>query len=471
MRILDPRTVFCTTIGRLLDWKGDHPWRASPTVPNAIDLTTRSFWDLSPVRALVCCAANAGTIVIERSSALSKATLTVLPISWPAVDPDGCGMVVGGDAFMAALFAELAKGAKVLDAAGAANAAFADVLGKPLGAAAAVREDLLPAAVEPTKTVENPALDRLVHVLERIDAGANPCPFLPGVVSPTGGALELALGKLTVSLETWKPRKGKDLIAIFGESRCGKEYPLDALLEKKGLIKIGPVNMHLFLHELEGWLGELTADDGKTRPQHRVLFIDEVMPGDAARSLLNLMGDKKHRPAGARPTIDFLNHPVVLMSSMDPKAMLTDLRGRLCADVLIPPLRARWPEIPYLIPVTLRRVLGGEDKERLLSCALRVSLPLLSVLLRHDWQPQPNSEAGTGLDQQNFRAFEDMLETIHRNARNKPDANAATGDLVLTEAHLPEPLKKLVFGSADAGGYLRYAPGSLLPTREVGASA
>ena len=234
--------------------------------------------------------------------------------------------------------------------------------------------------------------------------------------------LRARLGQLSDLLEKWKPHPGRDVIAIFGESRAGKEYPLNQVLlakyepNGKKLLEndiVGPINQFEFLANIQQVAKVLNKKEG--RPS--VVQIDEIVKGDSARPLLNLLAEKKHSvptPTGNPNVINFGNTLVVLLSSIDPEHMLTDVRGRLMGSIKIPPLRERWMELPFALPNSLCRGLRYWKPPK----TLRVSFRLLSALLHHDYRDHGDDADGTpGLGQQNFRAFEDILAGVFRHAR------------------------------------------------------
>jgi hypothetical protein len=249
-------------------------------------------------------------------------------------------------------------------------------------------------------------------------------------------------------LREWTPHKGRDLLAIFGESRSGKEFPFLRLLEHNGFERVGPVNMHQFLAELRDVLATLTAPGPSPSPSpKRVLIIDEVAPDDAGRSLLNLMADKKYQPFNKAGEIDFRAHPVVLMSSIEEERLLRDLRGRLRTSITIPPLRDRWQEIPFLIPMSLEQgLMQWTNKPK----QLRVPFDVMAALLNHDYRPVAG-ENGAGLDQQNFRAFEDLLAELY-----KKSLDHRTADVVELRADaLPLQLRRFAgFAGTDRQSFV-----------------
>lgn len=56
--------------------------------------------------------------------------------------------------------------------------------------------------------------------------------------------------------------------------------------------------------------------------------------------------------------MDFEMHKVILMSSIPEDQLLDDLRGRLCGQVTIPPLRDRWQDIPFMLRVSIEKAVA-----------------------------------------------------------------------------------------------------------------
>ncbi|MEZ4449248.1 MAG: hypothetical protein R3B09_07190 [Nannocystaceae bacterium] len=400
LEIRDPKTIVCTTIGRLRDaFGGDDP-RA---------LVEAAFWRLTPARALCCFAADAGVFVLERGDLRSRATLYHFPPAWPAIDYDGCGMVVGGDAFVAAFVDAVDAGAPLVDAARAAAAALALAMSQPLGDPVAPKETLARAesieAGEPS-TIEDPAGEPVLRLCAAITDGSAD-PFYGELVAPAGGAMRGYFDAVRETFDRWTPRPGSDLVAIFGESRSGKEYPLTVALKARGVEILGPVNMHQFLAETEGVLKELGVRSRRAG-KPLALVIDEVVPDDASRSLLNLTAEKAYRRYGSvDEPLSFADNPVILLSSIDPDRLLRDMRGRLFRDLRVPPLRERQVEVPFMMPLAIRAAMGKARVDGL--AGLRVSLRLMAALLAHDYRARDGAPSGFGLDQQNFRALGDLL--------------------------------------------------------------
>lgn len=449
----DPETIISTTIGRLGDTFG-HSGDHRATVEAA-------FWRLSPARALVCFAADEGVWVAVRGDRRSKGELFQIPVRWPSDQGDGCGMVVGGDAFVASLVDALDRGAAPAQAACEAAAALYHAQGQPLGAAlrrsdAEASRGAIPAPVR--VEIEDPAGEPVLTLAERLRDGSAE-PMWSGLVAPAGGRMRGYFSELRAIFEEWRPRPGRDLVAIFGESRSGKEFPLKVALKGLGQSVLGPVNMHQFLAETGGVITELQRRSAEAgRPL--VLVIDEVVPDDASRSLLNLTAEKVYRRYGSdEAPLSFVDNPVVLLSSIDPSRLLRDMQGRLLASVEVPPLRERQDEIPFLMPMVLGEALQEALGERVAEIkAVDVSVRLMAALLAHDYRPVEGAPSGFGLDQQNFRALADLVTYAVRRglARDAPE-----GQLELRAADLPTQLGPLAPPSLDdgaAGSGFRYVP-------------
>ncbi|MCB9700322.1 MAG: hypothetical protein H6711_00355 [Myxococcales bacterium] len=450
LEIRDPETIVCTTIGRLEDAYG----RVGDDLEARGELVARAFWRLTPARALICFGADAGVWVAVRGPRMSAGELLRIPVTWPIEQGDGCGMVVGGDAFVAALVDALERGEGPVEAARAAAAALAVAmqgrLGEPISAAQVAAElASIPAARG--VAIEDPAGEPVLRLAARIADGSAE-PLWEGLVAPAGGAMRAYFSELRRIFEEWTPRPGRDLVAIFGESRSGKEFPLKVALKGLGLGILGPVNMHQFLAETGGVITELQRrSEAHGRPL--ALVIDEVVPDDASRSLLNLTAEKLYRRWGTLDApLSFRDNPVVLLSSIDPDRLLRDMQGRLCAAVRVPPLRRRQDEIPFLLPMVVREALGDAVAS---ITRIEVSARMMAALLAHDYRPIDGAATGFGLDQQNFRALADLVGFVGRGAL------AAGGDpalLALRAAYLPRALRHLAQPTlADEGGFV-YAP-------------
>ena len=246
------------------------------------------FWALAP-RALLCFASDLeghpGTVLMVRASdhpARAGRWIFPLPIAYP--DGGGAGMVIGGDAFVAGYFGELLAADAIDDEVlvrGAARAteALASVLPRPLGSPVELTSG--PLAESPVVTcVRTTKFDRFKHAhLQGIPPRE---PYLDGlsVIAPPGGDLRKALEKLRQNLERWEPRPGSDLIAIFGESRCGKEYPLEQLLHAQRRVMVGPVNMYQFLQEAPKVVG---GHHSRSRAHSGASFLDSAHARPLAR--------------------------------------------------------------------------------------------------------------------------------------------------------------------------------------------
>jgi len=464
----DPETIVSTTIGRLGDTFG-HDADQRKTVEKAL-------WRLSPARALICFAADEGVWVAVRGDRRSQGELFQIPVRWPSEQGDGCGMVVGGDAFVAALVDALDRGATPVKAACEAAAALHRAQGQPLGEALR-RSDVetsRAAIPEPVRfEIEDPAGEPVLRLAQGLRDGSVE-PLWSGLVAPAGGRMRGYFSELRAIFEQWRPRPGRDLVAIFGESRSGKEFPLKVALKGLGQSVLGPVNMHQFLAETGDVIAELQQRSVEAgRPL--VLVIDEVVPDDASRSLLNLTAEKVYRRYGSdKPPLSFVDNPVVLLSSIDPSRLLRDMQGRLLASVQVPPLRERQDEIPFLMPMVLGEALKEALGERAAEIVeVDVSVRLMAAFLAHDYRPVAGAPSGFGLDQQNFRALADLVACVVLRGleRGTPE-----GLLFLRAADLPAPLDQLGPPSLDdgaAGAGFRYSlpldrPGS--PTPPAGSS-
>jgi len=449
----DPETIVSTTIGRLGDAFGDdEDHRAT---------VEKAFWKLSPARALICFAADEGVWVAVRGDRRSQGELFQIPIRWPSDQGDGCGMVVGGDAFVAALVDALDRGATPVNAACEAAAALHRAQGQPLGEALRRSDAEASRAAIPKPVrgeIEDPAGEPVLRLAQRLRDGSAE-PMWSGLVAPAGGRMRGYFSELRSIFEQWRPRPGRDLVAIFGESRSGKEFPLKVALKGLGQSVLGPVNMHQFLAETGGVITELQRRSAEAgRPL--ALVIDEVVPDDASRSLLNLTAEKVYRRYGSDAApLSFVDNPVVLLSSIDPGRLLRDMQGRLLASVEVPPLRERQDEIPFLMPMVLGEALTEALGERVADVvAVDVSVRLMAALLAHDYRPVAGAPSGFGLDQQNFRALADLVAYV---AQRGLDRGTPEGLLALRAADLPTPLGLLGPPSLDdgaAGAGFRYAP-------------
>ncbi len=451
LEIRDPNTVICTTSGRLRDAFGERE--------NPRDTVAEALWRFTPARMVVCFAASEGVWIALRGQQQSQGQCFCIPMTWPIGQGDGCGMVIGGDVFVAALIDALDRGKAPIEAASEAAAALVVAQSAPLGATIDRRQvlDLLPAIPEAScEPVEDPAGEP-VHNLAASLAGGGNSVLWCGLVAPAGGRMRSYFSELRAVFEQWRPRPGRDLVAIFGESRSGKEYPLKVALKGLGLGMLGPVNMHQFLAETGGVIRELQRRSAEAK-HPLVLVLDEVVPDDASRSLLNLTGEKIYRSYdGAGEELSFVDNPVVLLSSIAPERLLRDMQGRLVASLSVPPLRERQDEIPFLLPMVFAEVLRGLPGTVREIKTIRVSVRLMAALLAHDYRPVEGAENGYGLDQQNFRALTDLLAYLIVGAVDRP---STSGALCLRAADLPAVLAHLGSPSlddSDAGAFL-YSP-------------
>jgi hypothetical protein len=460
LRIVDPNAVVLSTIGRLRDHREVYRPSTDSDEKAPAEFVADSFWRLTPAKGLICFAGSQGIIACERAAAMWEANLTTVPFSWPKEAVDGCGLVVAGDAFVAGAVEALAIGKSFPEVARrsgvAYSIAFSQSLGQPLDSPQVGRSRALGDIV--TTPIGNSLMNRLQRAISI--AIEEPDPWHSGLVSPKDGVLAAAVSDLQNTLKEWRPRKGQDLIAVFGESRCGKEFVLKSVLDSLGLDRVGPVNVHQFLAELRGCLNELLRKSSAIAPA--ALIIDEVSPGDSARSILNLLAEKKYRNYLTNdPELDFTENPVILLSSMNPEQMLEDLSGRLWnrRGIVVPPLRERWEEIPLIIPACLKASGIFERTPEVL-----ISHRYLAAILFHDFLPCEVSVdvQGSGLDQRNFRAlFDLLLWSIRRaNANERLDAVTKIG-----ATHLPAPLERLSAPSIPDDQYLRYAIGQ--PITEI----
>jgi len=471
LEILDSSTIVSTTFSRLREWAtGRRLVRSGGGVLAEIE---QYFWALAP-RALFCFAPDlegrpSTVLMVRASDHPARAGRWVFPLPFAYPDGGGAGMVIGGDAFVAGYLGEMLAADSIGDEVlvrGAARAtdALASVLPKPLGSTfepnSGSRE-----AVSVETCVRTTKFDLFKHAhLQGIPPRE---PYLGdlNVIAPPGGDLRKVLEKLRQDLERWAPRPGSDLIAIFGESRCGKEYPLEQLLQAQQRMMVGPVNMYQFLQETpkvvsylrnRGAMFEGAASLGRYRS---VLVIDEVVPDDAGRSLLNLTAEKVCRNFEAEvdkaksrdDPRNFSEFLVIILSSIPRERLLPDLHGRLCADIFVPPLRDRVEEIPYVIPNNLDSGMGRWEAPS----ELRMSYLALSALLGHDFRRAHGVAQGMGLDQQNFRALQDILAYACRNALGREPSHPA-----IRLGDLPEALHRLAYrGEPDDAGLLYSKPG------------
>jgi hypothetical protein len=494
LRIADPRTILCTTIGRLRDfWQRikddvdrglitegvDRARKLSATEPAEI-VVRETFFHLSPLRAVVCFADRNETLVCHRPEGknLASAELHMITAKWPTEITDGCGMVTGGDAYVAALvdglLCDLSSDSNLLTAARWAHAALVEAVRHELGAAVDPKKAAAAVGIVedsgPT-LAEDERLDSLKRTLDRIREGRDSILYSPldpsylppdskdakPLIAPAGGSLAGALEKLRRWLESWQPAKGRDLIAVVGESRAGKEYALKALLTNLGYTFVGPVNMSQFLAETRSIIGALRQckdDERKTR----VLLIDEVQRGDAARPLLNLMAEKEyayfiepsvHAAEYKAGSFSFIQHPVFLMSSVPEEDLLADLQGRLYDSLTIAPLRDRLDEIPFTLYL--------EIKDRISGRSLEISHRFLDALIHHDYLPRHGDKSKSGLDQRNFRALQDILTYALEYAEKR--STTPGGPVKLVSTDLPDAIRVLGAMTAPDDRFVVYPAG------------
>jgi len=163
---------------------------------------------------------------------------------------------------------------------------------------------------------------------------------------------------------------------------------------------------------------------------------------------------EKHDLSGGK--YDFENCLIIVLSSIESDRVIKDLTGRLKAHIKIPALGEdnRFLEIPFVLPMALGKGLGSRywtpPKQ------LRISQRFLAALLEHDYQPHQVEKPGTGLDQQNFRALEDILAYSYMQAVG-PKGPLRTDkkrdkEKFLKSTHLPGNLTEAVFGVPDDRG-------------------
>ncbi len=459
LRIVEPETVLCTTIGRLRDY-WDLVGAADIATAEPERVVREAFWRLAPVQAIVCYAGRAGTIVCRRGGHATESVLQRIEMVWPP-DPHGnLGMVTGGDAFVAGLIDGL------LDQPD-------DPVGEPVGPTRRCwRRSPCPWATPSTRsTSARPSPRRAPSVpgnppslttrgsrswagSSTGSGGQDELMTVPGLITPEGGALATALDTLGRALDRWAPEKGKDLIAVFGESRSGKEYALARLLRSKEYTYVGPVNMHQFLQETGSIIDRLKdPEDPADRrpPAKRALLIDEIQPGDMARPLLNLMAEKSYFWYPQKKPLGFEEHPVFLLTSIEEGRLLDDLQGRVFVHVVVPPLRDRQEEVPFLLPRPVALALGQKE---LGDRMLRVGLRCLDALMAYDYLPRPNPTHELGLNQRNFRALEDLIRGAVRKAEQDRRVDAAL--VVLKVNDLPRSVAALAAEGVTDNDFLEY---------------
>lgn len=482
LRILDRRTIVSSTIQRLRDLTGS-------SKDSAEDVVLDAFWKLAPCRGLLCFSAfdkkDGAVFCLRDETQPAVAKLYRGRVERPQeVDFPDAGLVSGGDAFLAAFVTEWLWPTKdekqrAQKALGMAGAALHAATESPMGEYPQ-RNRLSPLRVDGPLERQDPQGDRLhwAKRMIRLPEGKAMQRNWPGtnvtsprchdrhreLIDPLCHQLE-TLSKL---LKNWRPHPGRDVLAIFGESRCGKEYPLKELLlhqkafpVKEGGI-VGPINQFELLATIKDVANVLKTRSEYNQPS--VLLIDEIVKGDAARSLLNLLAEKKHstQTAGKPEELDFSKTLIILLTSIDRDELLADVRGRLAGFIEVPPLRERWMELPFALPRSLNQGLRYWKPPR----TLRVSHRLMSALLHYDYRARPEDELGTpGLNQQNFRAFEDILAATYRAARGQ----ASSRDYVdwlktkrpldrvdLQFSHLPLAIAELSPRAADDDKWFTY---------------
>src|SRR5262249_33630721 len=97
LEIVDPRTLVSTTISRVMEFIG-----AKPDV-DPMSALEQAFWRLWPACALLCFVPERGAVLCARDPGLPSQP----QVYSVAIDPreyghDGSGMIIGGDAFVAA---------------------------------------------------------------------------------------------------------------------------------------------------------------------------------------------------------------------------------------------------------------------------------------------------------------------------------------------------------------------------------
>lgn len=475
LEILDERTIISSTLSRLeqlLDVK--------PGTKSHREVVEKAFWRMAPALALhsfseldrpdsaILCVRQPG---VPNAAALYAARITRKSKLEEFSD---AGLVVGGDAFVSAFVDRVRRGGiqspkQAKAALGRASAALEIAMKQRLGQA------VDPDNIRPKRVAEIPGIQKkgaFETVIANVSKGKNPFWNKTGVVAPQGGSLRKELNKLAKVVRNWKSHPGRDLIAILGESRAGKEFPLTEVLlkasPKTGRCDsdiLGPINMHQFLADIESISKRLY--DLRNRPS--VLILDEIIEGEAARSLLNLTAEKRYwdylERDEERAKIKFSNCMIILLTSAKREQILRDIRSRIGCFIEIPPLRDRQVEIPYIIPMSLAKGLPEWQPPKV----LKVSYRFMAALLIHDYRARSflSEEKGrpTGLGQQNFRALEDMLAFAYHRSRELSHTKAVNV-LKLQFRHLPEFIQNTCRNPASDGEFFVYSSSNFIEDKK-----
>ena len=464
IEIRDKRTIISTTIQRLRELIGDH-LKSPKDRKSPKEVVTEAYWRLAPAQGVVCFSSfdedDGGIFCVRNPKDPSKAMLFTTCVSSPVKDKDSgeefpeSGNVVGGDAFLAAFLVEWlrystpttkneVKDCAIYALSKAGEALEKTMRGRLLGDMAQHSDlDEKNPRAKHVDDVTDPRGDRLSRFIEVIEL-AKESPKATAEWNQKvkwsdtevlaadlrmGEAEDLYLDPLRTKLDNlkkllidWRAHPGRDIIGVFGESRCGKEFPLKQVLlsvfENGTLSKdniVGPINQFEFLSRIEGIALELQ----NLQDAPSVLLIDEIVEGDSARPLLNLLAEKEYvqrDSQGDTETIEFKKTLIILLSSVDQEKLLTDIHGRLAGSVKIPSLSERWMELPFALPMSLDRGAKYWNPPKL----IRVSKRLMSALLNYEYHQRAEFDASAsapGLSQQNFRAFEDILAAVYFHAR------------------------------------------------------
>jgi two-component system nitrogen regulation response regulator GlnG len=190
-------------------------------------------------------------------------------------------------------------------------------------------------------------------------------------------------------------------VVLIGETGSGKELIANAIHQSSarpkgpfvpvdcGAIPEALLESELFGHEKGAFTGAVMQKPGKFEiAQGGCLFLDEIsnMPLNSQAKLLRALQEKKiYRVGGTRP-INFDVRLVVasnldLQTLADAGAFRRDLFFRLNEfTILIPPLRGRKDDIPYLA----KRFLDATNKE-LKKKVKGFTKSAVEALLRYEW--------------------------------------------------------------------------------------
>lgn len=463
-RILDPETVMISTLGRLRDHRSVYR-KFAPEDRNApaADTVLGAYWRFAPVKALVSFCGKDGVISASRGIDPWQAAVHTATFDWPRSAPDGCGLVGAGDALVASAVAALARGVSDFGyvaraCADAYRVAYSEVLGSTAHTGSIGRAET---ATPSVSTRDSPLRARLMQALDLIPSNLKDVRLF----LPPNGKLRASYLELSQVLDGWQARKGRDLVAVFGESRSGKEFLLASVLREKQYRVVGPVNMHQFLSETRGCINELLKRDAGYAASKTALIIDEVTPGDSTRSLLNLLAEKKYRSyLTNEQELDFSAYPVILLSSIRPADMLEDLRGRLAyrKGILVPSLDERWDEIPFHMART-----AWEHANR---APVWLSHRYIAAFIQHDYRPRDSNAHAepTGMEQRNFRALEDLLLSSIRTAASTPMEHfTGMPDLILSANRVPAPMRHLVSASVADNEFLQVSSSGEVLLRHI----